>query len=62
MDGAHGLVLAAETAVGKFPVESAAMVVRMIRAFEQAGRRLLEDDLLLPGSELRSPERLSQEV
>ena len=34
-DGADGLVLAAETAVGKFPAECVAMVMRVISQFEQ---------------------------
>lgn len=34
-DGADGLVLAAETAVGHFPVECTSMIVRMIREFEK---------------------------
>jgi pyruvate kinase len=55
MDGAHGLVLAAETAVGEFPVESMAMVIRMVQAFKQSHDRLLEDDLLLPRSALSGP-------
>jgi len=34
-DGADGLVLAAETAVGKFPVECARFVMRVIAEFER---------------------------
>jgi len=34
-DGADGLVLAAETAIGKYPIQCAAMVSRMIRGFER---------------------------
>jgi pyruvate kinase len=34
LDGAHGLVLAAETAIGRDPVGIVEMVARMIRAFE----------------------------
>jgi ATP sulfurylase len=35
LDGADGLVLAAETAIGKHPVECARMVARLIREFEE---------------------------
>ena len=38
-DGAHGLVLAAETAVGKHPVQSVDVVLRMIDAFERSTAR-----------------------
>ena len=34
LDGANGLVLAAETAIGNYPVQCASMIVRMIRGFE----------------------------
>lgn len=45
LDGVHGLVLAAETAVGIDPVGSVDMILRAIRAFEQANdRQLLEED------------------
>jgi pyruvate kinase len=37
LDGVHGLVLAAETAVGVDPVGSVDMVLRMIRAFDRVG-------------------------
>jgi pyruvate kinase len=33
-DGADGLVMAAETAIGKFPINCAAMVVKLIHEFE----------------------------
>jgi pyruvate kinase len=36
-DGADGLVLAAETAIGRFPIECAGMIVKMIRNFERPG-------------------------
>ena len=36
-DGADGLVLAAETAIGAYPVECANMIVKMVHAFEQNG-------------------------
>ncbi len=34
-DGADGLVLAAETAIGRFPVGCASMVVKIVREFEE---------------------------
>jgi pyruvate kinase len=34
-DGADGLVLAAETAVGKYPIQCASMVSKIIRGFQQ---------------------------
>jgi len=36
-DGVDGLVLASETAVGRFPADCAAMVMRVIAEFEQTG-------------------------
>ncbi|MDD4940730.1 MAG: sulfate adenylyltransferase [Candidatus Omnitrophica bacterium] len=36
LDGADGLVLAAETAIGKYPVECANMIKRMIRYYQVA--------------------------
>jgi pyruvate kinase len=45
LDGVHGLVLAAETAVGIDPVGSVDMVLRSIRAFERSNLGgLLEED------------------
>ena len=38
-DGAHGLVLAAETAIGDHPVQSVDMVTRMLHAFERSMAR-----------------------
>jgi pyruvate kinase len=38
-DGAHGLVLAAETAIGQHPVESVEMVIRILEAFENSTAR-----------------------
>lgn len=35
-DGVHGLVLAAETAIGAHPVQSVEMVLRLIAAFDEA--------------------------
>ena len=37
LDGVDGLVLAAETAIGKHPIACASMIVKMIRASEDAG-------------------------
>lgn len=45
LDGVHGLVLAAETAIGVDPVGSVDVVLRAIRAFEEANdRQLLRED------------------
>jgi pyruvate kinase len=45
LDGAHGLVLAAETAVGVDPVASVDTIRRARRAFEQASAsQLLDED------------------
>ncbi len=45
LDGVHGLVLAAETAVGADPVGAVAMVVRAVRAFERTSdSHLLDED------------------
>ena len=41
LDGVHGLVLAAETAIGLDPVGSVDIVLRIIRAFEETNDRLL---------------------
>jgi pyruvate kinase len=41
LDGAHGLVLAAETTVGRHPVETVEMIVNLIEAFEWTGERRL---------------------
>jgi pyruvate kinase len=43
-DGAHGLVLAAETAMGAHPVQSVDMIVRMIDAFEHSTARPAFED------------------
>jgi pyruvate kinase len=43
LDGVHGLVLAAETAVGIDPVGAVDMVLRMIRAFDRVGLAELQD-------------------
>lgn len=45
LDGVHGLVLAAETAVGTDPVGAVGMVVRAVRAFERTSdSQLLDED------------------
>jgi pyruvate kinase len=45
LDGVHGLVLAAETAIGRDPVGSVDMVLRSIKAFERSHlSALLEED------------------
>jgi pyruvate kinase len=45
LDGVHGLVLAAETAIGIDPVGSVRMVLRAVHAFERAtGGDLLEEE------------------
>jgi ATP sulfurylase len=36
LDGADGLVLAAETAIGKYPIQCASMIARLIRSYENA--------------------------
>ena len=47
LDGVHGLVLAAETAVGMDPVGAVEMVVRAVRAFERMNdSQLLDEDRL----------------
>jgi pyruvate kinase len=49
LDGVHGLVLAAETAIGQDPVGSVDMVLRSIRAFERSHlSALLEEDRAAP--------------
>jgi pyruvate kinase len=45
LDGVHGLVLAAETAIGIDPLGSVDLVMRAIEAFERANEgQLLEND------------------
>ncbi len=46
LDGADGLVLAAETAVGKYPVEAAKMVVALLHEFEGSVEGYRIEDLL----------------
>jgi pyruvate kinase len=46
LDGADGLVLAAETAVGMYPVEAARMIKALLREFEASMEGYGMDDLL----------------
>jgi pyruvate kinase len=46
IDGADGLVLAAETAVGKYPVEAATMIGSLLREYERSVDGVPMDDLL----------------
>lgn len=49
LDGVHGLVLAAETAIGRDPVGSVDVVLRAIEAFERTNEgQLLEEDRARP--------------
>jgi pyruvate kinase len=48
LDGVHGLVLAAETAVGRDPVGAVEMVIRAVRAFERVSDSQLLDEDRLP--------------
>jgi pyruvate kinase len=50
LDGAHGLVLAAETAIGVDPVGAVDMVKRAIEAFEQEHASTLAERLVPAGS------------
>ena len=61
IDGADGLVLAAETAIGAYPVASVSMVRRIIEEFDKMGpprRQLLASTDLAAG---RAPWRLPRE-
>lgn len=50
LDGVHGLVLAAETAIGRDPVGSVDMILRSVEAFEHASdSQLLAEDRVGPG-------------
>ncbi len=53
LDGASGLVLAAETAIGAYPIRCASMVMKMTRQFE-AGETI-DDPLDMPVSLLVDP-------
>jgi pyruvate kinase len=44
LDGAHGLVLAAETAIGAYPIRAVDMVRRLVEAFEHSTDRLIADE------------------
>jgi pyruvate kinase len=44
-DGAHGLVLAAETAIGQHPLQSVDMVLRVIQAYEKSNLARLIDEV-----------------
>ena len=46
LDGANGLVLAAETAIGKYPVEAARMIAALLREYEGSIEGYHLDDLL----------------
>jgi pyruvate kinase len=46
LDGADGLVLAAETAVGQYPVEAARMIMALIKEYEGSLEGYRIDDLL----------------
>ncbi len=46
LDGADGLVLAAETAIGKYPVEAARMISTLLREYEGSLEGYHIDDLL----------------
>lgn len=46
LDGADGLVLAAETAVGKYPVEAAGMIATLMREYERSLAGYQLEDLL----------------
>ncbi|MCZ6675377.1 MAG: pyruvate kinase [Verrucomicrobia bacterium] len=55
MDGADGLVLAAETAIGNFPIGCASMIMRIIREFENGPKRGAATYLSSPISLLVEP-------
>jgi pyruvate kinase len=44
LDGVHGLVLAAETAIGEDPVGTVDMVLRVVAAFERWNTSSLLDE------------------
>ncbi len=46
LDGANGLVLAAETAIGKYPVEAARMIATLLKEYEGSIEGYHIDDLL----------------
>lgn len=52
LDGANGLVLAAETAIGKYPVSAVDMVLNMIERFRHSSEGYRIEDLLEGGGSL----------
>jgi len=68
MDGADGLVLAGETAVGKYPIECVSMVKKLIQVFtEQTGKDVRQDlarsiSLLVPPHGGRLVERRASDA
>jgi pyruvate kinase len=54
LDGADGLVLAAETAIGKYPIHCALMIARLIRSYENADD-IDSGDRIDPFSQLIEP-------
>jgi pyruvate kinase len=54
LDGADGLVLAAETAIGKYPIHCASMIARLIRSYENADD-IDSGDRIDPFSQLIEP-------
>jgi pyruvate kinase len=64
MDGASGLVLAAETAIGSYPIGCASMLVRIMREFEDESSRPVVDRTATPISLLVDPHggRLVQRI
>lgn len=68
LDGADGLVLAAETAIGKYPIQCAEMIARLIKGYEKAPDHDTDiavepvSQLIEPhGGTLINQERISQE-
>lgn len=55
LDGADGVVLAAETAIGKYPVACASMVAKMIDAFNRRDESISPESLFEPVSLLVEP-------
>jgi pyruvate kinase len=54
-DGADGLVLAAETAIGQYPVDCARMVVKVMRQFERQAENPEEPSAARPAWVLNEP-------
>jgi pyruvate kinase len=55
LDGANGLVLAAETAIGQYPIRCATVIAKMIQEFESAENNHGSHDLADPVSLLVEP-------